>query len=211
MDIAKDRLYVSSKSEFRRRSCQFVMSKIVESLAVLISPVLSHMAEDIWQNIPYSTKEKSVFQRGWPTFSQSWKNETLNEHIANLRNLRVEINKAIEACRNKQIIGAALETEVNYLPKDKVVKDSLTWLEKFGNEDVDLFRDWLIVSNFQMVSDLAENFLIIENSEFGKIQILKADGQKCDRCWHYQKETFSGIQNTKLCKRCSDIINLHFP
>jgi len=30
-------------------------------------------------------------------------------------------------------------------------------------------------------------------------QINKAQGQKCDRCWHYQKETFNGIQNTKLC------------
>ena len=36
MDIAKDRLYVSSKSQFRRRSCQFVMSKVgdrIDSLA----------------------------------------------------------------------------------------------------------------------------------------------------------------------------------
>jgi len=54
------------------------MSRVVENLAVLISPVLCHMAEDIWQNIPYSTKEKSVFQRGWPTYSKSWKNESLN-------------------------------------------------------------------------------------------------------------------------------------
>ena len=143
-------------------------------------------------------------------FLKFMENETLNGHIANLRNLRVEINKAIEGCRNKQIIGAALETEVNYLPEYKVVKNSLTWLKRFGNEDVDLFRDWLIVSNFQVVSDLAENSLIIENNQFGKIQILKADGQKCDRCWHYQKETFSGIQNTKLCKRCSNIINFEF-
>tara|TARA_B100001109_G_scaffold160607_1_gene130750 strand:- start:155 stop:664 length:510 start_codon:yes stop_codon:yes gene_type:complete len=165
------------------------------------------MAEDIWQNIPYSTKEKSVFQRGWPILSQSWKNENLNEHVANLRNLRVEINKAIEACRNKQIIGAALETEVNYLPENKAVNDSLQWLKKSGNEDVDLFRDWLIVSNFQVVSNLVENSLIVDNNKLGKIQILKANGQKCDRCWHYQKEIFSGIQNTKLCKRCSNIIN----
>tara|TARA_B100001248_G_scaffold48988_1_gene31430 strand:- start:424 stop:933 length:510 start_codon:yes stop_codon:yes gene_type:complete len=168
------------------------------------------MAEDIWQNIPYLTKEKSVFQRGWPNFSQSWRNENLNEHIANLRNLRVEINKAIEGCRNKQIIGAALETEVNFLPKDKVVKDSLTWLKNFGNQDVDIFRDWLIVSNFTVVSNLVENSLIIENNQLGSIQILKAHGQKCDRCWHYQKETFRGFQNTKLCKRCSNIINIEF-
>ena len=78
--------------------------------------------------------------------------------------MRVEINKAIEGCRNKQIIGAALETEVNYLPEDKVVKDSLFGL-KSGNEDVDLFRDWLIVSNFQVVSDLVENSITIEKNE----------------------------------------------
>ena len=145
------------------------------------------MAEDIWQNIPYLTKEKSVFQRGWPVFSHSWKNQILSEHIANLRNLRVEINKAIDGCSNKQIIGAALETEVNYLPEDKVVKDSLTWLKEFGNQDVDLFSDWLIVSIFQVVSHLVENSLIIDNNAIGKIQINKAQGQKCDRCWHYQK------------------------
>jgi len=57
---------------------------------------------------------------------------------------------------------------------------------------------------------LVGNSLIIDKNELGKIQILKADGKKCDRCWHYQKETFSGIQNTKLCKRCSNIINLEF-
>jgi isoleucyl-tRNA synthetase len=124
--------------------------------------------------------------------------------------LRVEINKAIEGCRNKQIIGAALETEVNYLPKDKFVKDSLTWLKEFGNQDVDLYSDWLIVSNFKMVSELVENSLIIDDNALGKIQIVKAHGQKCDRCWHYQEETFNGIQNTKLCKRCSKIINLEF-
>ncbi len=42
-----------------------------------------------------------------------------------------------------------------------------------------------------MVSDLVENSLIIDNNTFGKIQINKAQGQKCDRCWHYQKETLS--------------------
>ena len=53
IDIAKDRLYVSAPSDYRRRTCQTVLSLIIETLAGLISPVLCHMAEDIWQNIPY--------------------------------------------------------------------------------------------------------------------------------------------------------------
>ena len=63
------------------------------------------------------------------------------------------------------------------------------------------------MSNFQVVSDLVDNSLSIDNNALGKIQIIKAHGQKCDRCWHYEKETFSGSQNTKLCKRCLNIIN----
>ena len=210
LDIAKDRLYVSAKSQFRRRSCQFVMSKIVENLAVLISPVLCHMAEDIWQNIPYSTKEKSVFQKGWPIFPESWINPKINTHISNLRKLRIEINKAIEECRNKQIIGAALETEVNYLPLNDEVKESLSWLNEFGNQEVDSYCDWLIVSRFNVVNNISEDSLIIDDNELGKIQILKAKGQKCDRCWHYEQVIVKGIENTKLCKRCSNIINLQF-
>ncbi len=208
LDIAKDRLYVSAKSQFRRRSCQFVMSKIVENLAVIISPVLCHMAEDIWQNIPYSTIEKSVFQRGWPNLPESWLNPELNEHISNLRTLRVEINKAIEGCRTQQMIGAALETEVNYLPENEVFKNSLSWLDKFGNQEVDLYRDWLIVSEFNIVNNLSKDCLSIDNNEIGKIQILKAKGLKCDRCWHYQNNVVQGIENTKLCERCANIINL---
>ena len=88
------------------------------------------------------------------------------------------------------------------------MEDSLSWLEKFGNKEVDSYSDWLIISNFQVVSNLAENFLSIDNNELGNIQIVKAQGKKCDRCWRYQKLTVAGIQNTKLCKRCSDIINL---
>ena len=61
-----------------------------------------------------------------------------------------------------------------------------------------------------MVSDLVENSLIIDTNELGKIQIMKAQGQKCDRCWHYQNLTVKGIENTKLCERCANIINLEF-
>ena len=53
------------------------------------------------------------------------------------------------------------------------MKDSLTWLKKLGNKEVDLFRDWLIVSNFQVVSDLVEKSLIIDDNELGKITFGK--------------------------------------
>ncbi len=207
LDIAKDRLYVSRANDFRRKSCQFVLSLIVENLAVVISPVLCHMAEDIWQNIPYKTKEKSVFLRGWPQIINSWKNQHLDSHINMLRKLRVDVNKAIEGCRTQQKIGAALEAGVMFIPQNQEVRDSLEWLIQKGNKDVDIFRDWLIVSEFEIVDNLFEDSLYTEESNLGKIQIFKAKGCKCDRCWHYQTDILNGAENTRLCKRCAKVIS----
>ncbi len=206
LDIAKDRLYVSSPNQFRRRSCQFVLSKIIENLAVLISPVLCHMAEDIWQNLPYKVQEKSVFQRGWPSIPSDWKNLDIESKMLNLRKLRVEINKVIEGCRNQQQVGAALETEIMFLPKDNKLKEALIWLKNSGNPEVDCYSDWLIVSNFLLIESPLEESLLTVHNDFGTIQIQKAKGIKCDRCWHFQEFTFKGMQNTNLCKRCSEII-----
>ncbi len=208
LDIAKDRLYVSSSSEYRRKSCQFVLSKVIENLAVLISPVLCHMAEDIWQNLPYAVDEKSVFQRGWPEIPAYWKNKTIEENIILLRKLRIEINKAIEGCRNEQKIGAALETEIVFLPQNNQLKEALEWIDSYGNSEVDKYNDWLIVSRFRVVDQLLENTLVTEKSELGFIQILKAKGLKCDRCWHYKEVTVDGFQGTNLCQRCADIIKI---
>ena len=208
LDIAKDRLYVSSQSEFRRKSCQFVLSTIIENLAVMISPVLSHMAEDIWQNIPYEVEEKSVFQRGWPDMPANWKRPEIEKNMFLLRKLRVEINKAIEGCRNQQKIGAALETEIIFLPNNEELLKALIWLKDKGNKDVDSYKDWLIISEFKVEKNLFNNCLFSEDCELGTIQILKAKGFKCDRCWHYQDDVVKGFQNTNLCKRCAEIIKL---
>ncbi|MGK7883603.1 MAG: isoleucine--tRNA ligase, partial [Crocosphaera sp.] len=65
LDIAKDRLYISHPESMRRRSCQTVLAVAIENLAKAIAPVLCHMAEDIWQFLPYETPYKSVFEAGW--------------------------------------------------------------------------------------------------------------------------------------------------
>lgn len=50
---------------------------MVERLAGLIAPVLCHMAEDIWQNLPYAVSERSVFERGWPAAPAEWRQPEL--------------------------------------------------------------------------------------------------------------------------------------
>ncbi len=99
LDIAKDRLYISAADSFRRRSCQTILHIALENLVRAIAPVLCHTAEDIWQFIPYSRSEKSVFQAGWVKIDPQWKNPELENKWHTLRMLRTDVNKVLEQVR----------------------------------------------------------------------------------------------------------------
>ncbi|PNW39403.1 UNVERIFIED_CONTAM: isoleucine--tRNA ligase, partial [Euhalothece sp. KZN 001] len=126
LDIAKDRLYISDTNSLRRRSCQTVLAIIVENLARAIAPVLCHTAEDIWQNLPYPTPQKSVFASGWIPKETGWKNPELGESWSKLREIRGEVNKVMEQARNEKLIGASLEAKVLLYVPDTGLREQLS-------------------------------------------------------------------------------------
>ena len=206
LDIAKDRLYVSSKSDFRRRSCQTVLSLLIEKISGLIAPVLCHMAEDIWQNIPYSLEETSVFQRGWPQVPSDWYNSNLNNHVSELRKLRTVINRILESCRNNQELGSSLEASVRVDISNKKVKAAVEWLSKSEFNNVDVLRDWFLVSSLQIGGEPWAEVLVSEENEIGIVDIAKARGFKCERCWHYETEMSKTKEHPNICSRCEKIV-----
>tara|TARA_Y100001968_G_scaffold87923_1_gene78954 strand:+ start:5098 stop:7995 length:2898 start_codon:yes stop_codon:yes gene_type:complete len=207
LDIAKDRLYVSASMEKRRRSCQTVLSLIIEAIAGLIAPVLPHMAEDIWQNIPYLTKKESVFQNGWPEVPVAWKNKSLVEPIKHLRNLRTEVNKCLEDCRAENYLGSSLEASVRIDTNNQFILEAINWINEFGDHEVDNLRDWLLVSNLQLGGEPWAEILISKETEIGLIEIAKARGKKCERCWHFESDIGLSSEHPKICGRCIQVLN----
>lgn len=121
LDIAKDRLYISSLDSPRRRSCQTVLAIALENLAVAIAPVLCHLAEDIWQYLPYQTPYQSVFESGWVKLEEQWKNPELASSWNTLRSIRTEVNKVLEQAREQKMIGSSLEAKVLlYVPNEEL-------------------------------------------------------------------------------------------
>ena len=59
LDVAKDRLYINSGAAVDRRACQTVLAALLEGMLPLIAPLLPHMAEDAWQNLPYQGAHQS--------------------------------------------------------------------------------------------------------------------------------------------------------
>ena len=39
------------------------------------------------------------------------------------------------------------------------------------------------------------------------IEIAKARGKKCDRCWHYEVDIGQNKEHPSLCRRCVNIVN----
>ncbi|MAD67716.1 MAG: isoleucine--tRNA ligase [Synechococcus sp. CPC100] len=206
LDIAKDRLYVSAPADRRRRSCQTVMSLIIERLAGMIAPVLCHMAEDIWQNLPYAVEERSIFNRGWPSVPTDWRDPTLSEPIQRLRELRAAVNKVLEECRSQQELGASLEAAVRIETRNPELQAALYWLNENGDTEADGLRDWLLVSQLQLGGEPWAELLATQTDDTAIIEVSRARGIKCERCWHYEGDIGQHSQHPALCGRCIGVL-----
>ena len=208
LDIAKDRLYVSGAADVRRRSCQTVLALVVERLAGLIAPVLCHMAEDIWQNLPYPVAERSVFERGWPTAPAAWRRVELEVPMNQILELRALVNRQLESCRAGGQLGASLEAQVHLEIGDgaETTAQALQWLESSNHPSVDNLADWLLVSALQQ-GGAAPAEVLAEASEGGiRVRIARAEGEKCERCWHYETDIGTHSSHPSLCGRCVAVL-----
>ncbi len=211
LDIAKDRLYIAATDAPRRRSCQTVLAIVIENLARAIAPVLSHMAEDIWQFIPYDTGYKSVFQSGWVQIESDWEKPELKDSWTKLRSVRTEINKVMERGRNDKAIGSSLDGKVLlYLPDPELRQ----WLAAFNLADsstgnqVDELRYFFLASAVELVDRVVEieKLEYQSQSETVSVGVVKADGEKCDRCWNYSPSVGSFPEHPTICDRCYEVV-----
>lgn len=215
LDIAKDRLYISSVNAQRRRSCQTVLAIALENLAKAISPVLSHMAEDIWQYLPYSTSHKSVFAAGWVKLADQWRNPELAKQWEQLRELRAEANKVLEQARADKAIGSSLEAKLLLFVADSELRAKLQALNpasSLSGNCVDELRYLFITSQVELLesSDRLTDSKYCSQTDTLGIGVIDAEGEKCDRCWNYSTHVGESKEHPLLCERCVPAIEGHF-
>lgn len=204
LDVAKDRLYISATNAFRRRSCQTVLKIALENLVRAIAPVLCHTAEDIWQYLPYKTPYKSVFEAGWVHVEEKWHNPELAEFWSALRQLRTDVNKVLEQARIEKMIGSSLEAKALIHIPHKQLGDAIKAFNPVKGNGIDELRYLLLTSQVEIL-DSAEGLQGLEyttQTEDWVIGIVKADGQKCDRCWNYSIHVGESVEHPLICDRC---------
>lgn len=104
--------------------------------------------------------------------------------------VREEALKALEGARQKKDIGSALEAKVR-------ISVSEPLFGTIQGREREL-REVLIVSGVEIVRAGATN-----GSGALHVDVLRAEGQKCERCWNYSEHVGENKEYPTICERCS--------
>jgi isoleucyl-tRNA synthetase len=173
-DIRKDRLYCDDPEDEERIAYRAVLDVLFHALVRYAAPVLVYTSEEVWKS-RFPDRE-SVHLQEWPELPQVSPNELGWDK---LRELREQVNEAIEPLRREKVIRSSLEAEV-VIPQKLIPKG-------FTNED------------------LSELFITasVERNEGDGVIIKKASHNKCGRCWRLMPEI---EEDGDLCLRCEDVV-----
>ncbi|MBX9671554.1 MAG: isoleucine--tRNA ligase [Candidatus Obscuribacterales bacterium] len=208
-DIVKDRLYTSSQKAESRRAVQTVLYEILRALVRMLVPVTPHMAEDIWQHLPESIKtadgnELSVLLTDFPVKQDKFVDENLSSFWKDLIDVRYAVNKALEEARAARKIGSSLEAQVVLNFDDHGLRDKVTSLK-------DELTGFFITSQATVSESNGKDSseLLAENKENGlHVQVFKAEGVKCARCWKYSTKVGSDTNFSEVCDVCAATLSL---
>ena len=186
LDYIKDIVYIESEDDKVRRSAQSVVYQTLSAIVRLITPILPHTAEEAYQTF-VGQSEDSVYLENMPVAKYP-KDDALMRHYSHFLKLRDHVLKALEDARNEKLIGKSLSAKVILYPKDDATKRHL-----------------------EIMSDLARLFIVsaveIKDGEGAydfetlSIDIEKAEGQTCARCWQV-----TNINEEELCERCENVM-----
>ncbi len=199
MDIIKDRLYTDGTESLSRRSAQSTLFDILMTLVKVVSPVLVHTAEEVWQEtLDRADLEESVFLSDWPTFTEEYVNDKLMNKWGQLLDIRKDVSKSLEIARNEKAIGNSLEARVEISGENEEIK---SFLEKEFEKLSDLF----IVSQVELKKKMDNPTHVGENSKI-KIYVEEAKGEKCERCWKYSTTVGTDNKYEDVCERCATVL-----
>jgi isoleucyl-tRNA synthetase len=196
-DIVKDRVYCSAADSRERRAAQTAMYEILSALAVLIAPILSFTADEIWRSMP-GERVDCVLLNDFPRARQVRANGLAAAHgsvdtkWARAWELRTHVTRALEEKRKAGEIGQSLEAKVclSVSPED----DHL--LKEFGTENL---AAMFIVSAVDVVADAT--------ATEPQVEVTAHPDSKCTRCWRWLPSVGTHADHPELCDRCHAVVS----
>ena len=197
LDFAKDVLYIEAADNKRRRSIQTGYYEILTTLVKLLTPIIPHTMDEVWEYLP-GVEEESVQLTDIPEVRNVAGIENLVTKWDHFMNVRDDILKALEEARSEKVIGKSLEAKITIVPKDAETKEVLSSMEHL--------HQYLIVSE-AVISESNDNA-----KEYNNVFVLveKHPGEKCERCWVASETVGEDHDHPELCTRCASVVKEHY-
>ena len=195
-DVIKDRLYTAAPNSIARRSAQTVLWRIAYAMARLLAPIFTFTCDEVWEHLPATQgKPESVHLTLFPAPEEltngavpAATRDQLNQCFAALIAVREEVNKALEEARQAKKIGKSLEA--------KVCVNAPTVTAELLTANLAFLRELFIVSGVEIVSADSKDAAV-------KVEVLPANGTKCERCWNFSTHIGEDAKVPTVCERCS--------
>jgi len=193
-DIRKDALYCDRADSIRRRSVRTVTDEVFRRVVTWFAPILCFTMEEAWTT-RYG-RNGSVHLQDFLETPGEWRDPELIAKWKRIRELRRAVTGALELKREEKLIGSSLEAAVTLQladPADMALFDTVDLTE-------------VAITSAANVVPLAS----VEGNGadappgFAAVEILRAEGEKCARCWRVLPEVAGSPRH--ICNRCSHAI-----
>ena len=208
-DVIKDRLYTDAANSPRRRSTQTALHRLVTGLCQMLAPILAFTADEAWEFVP-GKPTASVHESEFKPTSFSLP-ETEQAKWKSLLALREFALPKLEEARQQKQIGKALEAKLAVKGRGEQAH--------FWKQEAENLRELLNVSQFSSNAEsigpddvpLDEIDIRLHSTQkpfFKELvaEVSKADGQKCERCWHWETDIGRNTDHPTICGRCVEAV-----
>ncbi|WIA07508.1 MAG: isoleucyl-tRNA synthetase [Candidatus Phytoplasma cynodontis] len=193
LDFSKDILYIEEENNKERRIIQSNIYDIIINVLKILTPIIPHTTSEAYQYLLYPNKKEDIYLEKFPC-KEEIKN-LINDYIQKLDKkkqsynlffkLREMILKKLEEARQNKIINKSLSAKI---------------ILELPNKYLQILNDLEINQNFYQLLIVSQ--IEIKPSEKLKIEVFKAEGSECPRCWNIIKEK----EINDLCKRCISVL-----
>jgi isoleucyl-tRNA synthetase len=189
-DVIKDRLYTDAANSPRRRSTQTALHRLVTGLCQMLAPILAFTADEAWEFVPgkpTGSVHESEFKL--TKFSVLQGND-VRERWQPIFDWKLLFEKRalllthLETERKAKIIGKSLDAKIQLHETDPLLKHNV----------INEFRELVNVSQIAVTKDRDAKL------------VVHADGQKCERCWHWETDIGQNAGYPTICGRCAEAV-----
>ena len=189
-DIRKDTIYCDSFNSKKRRAARTLLDILFNYIVRWLAPFLVFTCEEAWKS---KGNGLSIHLEEFFKTDIKFKNDVIAKKWEKVKDIRKVITGALEVKRADKTIGSSLESHVDiYLSKEI---NSII-------ENIDMAEIAITSSATIMTGDNHSSGFSIDDIKDVVVDVKKAEGTKCKRCWKFDSE----INSSDICKRCFFVI-----